>query len=137
MVSDYTYLSSGRSRRLLIIGGLTVLATYAGACSNLISRGRVKLSDYAISLANHLTQTGATMYGAFWCPHCKAQKALFEEAANLLLYVECDPQGENPNPQLCQAKNIRGYPTWEIGGELYVGIRSLDELAALSNFPAP
>ena len=27
--------------------------------------------------AQCLKDKGATFYGAFWCPHCKAQKALF------------------------------------------------------------
>lgn len=88
-------------------------------------------------LAQHLQRTGAKMYGAYWCPHCMDQKALFGAAVKTLPYVECDPKGENPQPDLCQAKQIEGYPTWEISGQLYPGTRSLLELAALSNYEAP
>lgn len=88
-------------------------------------------------LAKHLQQTGAKMYGAYWCPHCADQKALFGAAVETMPYVECDPNGEKPQPDLCQAKQIEGYPTWEIAGQLYPGTRSLLELAALSNYQAP
>jgi hypothetical protein len=74
------------------------------------------------------------MYGAFWCPHCADQKDLFGSAVDDVPYVECDPEGENAQPQLCRDKDIEGYPTWEIDGELYPGTRSLEELAQLSNF---
>ncbi|MBD2102971.1 vitamin K epoxide reductase family protein [Leptolyngbya sp. FACHB-261] len=94
-------------------------------------------STYPAQLAQHLTQTGAKMYGAYWCPHCLEQKALFGEAAKQLDYVECDPNGENPRPQLCQAKNIQGYPTWEIKGQMIEGSQPLDKLADLSNYSGP
>jgi len=29
---------------------------------------------------------------------------------------------------LCQAKEIKGYPTWEIGGRFFRGEKTLDEL---------
>ncbi|NER83769.1 MAG: Vitamin K epoxide reductase, partial [Leptolyngbya sp. SIO1D8] len=89
---------------------------------------------YQQALAEHLTDQGAIMYGAYWCPHCANQKELFGAAVKTLPYVECDPEGENAQPQLCQAKNLVGYPTWEINGELYPGVHSLEELAALSDF---
>lgn len=86
-------------------------------------------------LAAHLTASGASMYGAYWCPHCADQKELFGDAAAAIPYVECDPEGENAQPQLCPTKKLVGYPTWEINGEFYPGVRSLNELAKLSNFP--
>ena len=76
------------------------------------------------------------MYGSFWCPHCEHQKELFGEAVELLPYVECDPDGVDSQAELCQEKEIQGYPTWEIDGEFYVGGRSLEELAQLSDFTA-
>ena len=91
---------------------------------------------YEWQLANHLSQSGAVMYGAHWCPHCADQKAMFGDAAAQVPYVECDAGGENPQPELCQAKNLQGYPTWEVEGELYPGVQSLDALANLSGFAA-
>lgn len=61
-----------------------------------------------IVLAKCLTEKGWTMYGADWCPHCKAQKEMFGvDAFKFVNYVECP---ENSN--LCNAKGITGYPTW-------------------------
>lgn len=39
--------------------------------------------------AQCLEEKGAVFYGAFWCPHCQAQKALFGKSAKKLPYVEC------------------------------------------------
>ncbi len=86
------------------------------------------------SLATHLQETGAVMYGAYWCPFCAEQKEMFGDAAAELPYVECDPDGENPEPERCAAQDLEGYPSWEIDGELYTGMLSLQELAELSDF---
>ena len=88
-----------------------------------------------IDLARHLTQVGAKEYGAYWCPHCHDQKELFgKEAAAELDYVECDPKGVNPRPQLCQTAKIKGYPTWEIKGQMYEGVQTLEKLADLTDY---
>ena len=91
-----------------------------------------------IALAKHLTKIGAKEYGAFWCPHCYDQKQLFgKEAFKELNYVECDPQGTNPRPQMCQKANIKGFPTWEIKGKQYSGTQTLKELAEVSGYTGP
>jgi len=88
-----------------------------------------------IALARHLTQSGAVMYGAYWCSHCHDQKELFgKEAVRELTYVECDPNGANPQVERCRAKGIQGYPTWEINDQLYSGTRSLTELGQLTQY---
>jgi glutaredoxin len=90
------------------------------------------------SLAQHLAATGSTMYGAYWCPHCADQKAMFGDAVDQLPYVECAADGENAQPDLCSAKGVQAYPTWEINGQLYPGVKSLEDLAQLSGYqPAP
>jgi thiol-disulfide isomerase/thioredoxin len=59
-----------------------------------------------------LKDEGAVFYGAFWCPHCQNQKALFGESAELLPYTECStPDGQGRLP-VCEEKKIEGYPTW-------------------------
>ncbi|HAN46338.1 MAG TPA: Vitamin K epoxide reductase [Cyanobacteria bacterium UBA8156] len=90
--------------------------------------------SFAGQLAQHLQTTNVKMYGAFWCPHCREQKAAFGEAAALVPYVECDPRGEKAQAALCQTKNIRSYPTWEIDGQLVEGARSLTDLAKLTGY---
>lgn len=95
------------------------------------------VASYEAQLAQHLTATGGVMYGAYWCPHCADQKAMFQASADQLPYVECAADGENAQPNLCQQRGIQGYPTWEISGQLYPGFKSLDELAYLSGFSPP
>ncbi|KAF0655119.1 hypothetical protein L107_00080 [Cyanobium sp. Copco_Reservoir_LC18] len=88
-----------------------------------------------IALADHLTATGAVMYSAYWCPHCHDQKQLFgKEATARLKIVECAPDGRNSQAALCASKNIQGFPTWEIKGQLDSGQKTLAQLAALSGY---
>lgn len=88
-----------------------------------------------VDLAKHLTATGAKKYGAFWCPHCYEQKQLFgKEAFAEINYLECDPQGKNPQREACLAAGIQSFPTWEIDGKFYPGTKTLEELAKLSNY---
>ncbi len=95
-------------------------------------------SQAEIALAQHLTNIGAIKYGAFWCPHCYAQKQLFgKEAFEQINYVECDPRGENGQPQVCQAAGVRSYPTWKINGQEYSGTQSLEKLAEISGYNGP
>jgi uncharacterized membrane protein/glutaredoxin len=94
-----------------------------------------KSSAAEIALADHLNQIGAKLYGTFWCPYCHKQKQLFgQEAVSRLNYIECDPQGQNPQVELCQSAGLQGYPTWEINGQLIPGLVSLEQLADLSGY---
>ncbi len=92
-----------------------------------------------IALANHLKDIDATMYGAWWCPHCHDQKVFFgAEAAELIPYVECAEDGKNPQPKLCRAEpQVTGFPTWQINGEFYPGSQPLTRLAELSGYTGP
>ena len=88
-----------------------------------------------IALAQHLKIVGAKMYGSFTCDHCQAQKESFgKEAAGIINYIECNPQGKNARRDLCEAAKIQGTPTWEINGKFYQGQKSLQELADLSGY---
>jgi len=88
--------------------------------------------DFAICLA----ESGAKMYGAYWCPHCNNQKETFKGSFKLFDsmggYVECDSKGKNAQPEKCQEKEIKGYPTWIIDEKTYQGAQSLYRLSALS-----
>jgi len=90
--------------------------------------------DSKIKLAKHLTNEGATMYGAYWCPYCEKQKKLFEDSFSQIIYIECDSKGQNSNLNLCKRKKIISFPTWEINGRLYPGMRTLKNLSVLSNY---
>lgn len=107
-----------------------IVLLWLSACSNLPGAYEARLADY-------LTDTGAKMYGAYWCPHCAAQKEAFGGAADRLPYVECDPQGLSPQPELCAQMGIDVYPTWIIQGEYYFGAQLPGKLAVLSGFEPP
>lgn len=63
--------------------------------------------------AQCLKDKGATFYGAFWCPHCQAEKKLFGPSVKLLPYVECSTPDGSGQTQICIDKGIKSYPTWE------------------------
>jgi hypothetical protein len=92
----------------------------------------------AVALAEHLTEGGAAMYTAYWCPHCHEQKELFgREATGKLRVIECAPDGRNSQAALCESKKIQGYPSWEINGKLDSGVKPLAKLAELSGYKGP
>ncbi len=115
---------------------LALVALFAVGCGTSQTQADIALS-YEGQLAQHLSTTGSVMYGAYWCPHCADQKAIFGDAVNQITYIECAADGDNAQPQLCTNKGIKGYPTWEIGGQLHPGVKSLQELATLSGFQPP
>jgi len=118
---------------------IATLAIYAPINSPRADKNTFQItttSDPAnIELAEYLTQSGAKMYGAFWCGHCHDQKQLFgQQAVDKLPYIECDKEGKNPQLDLCKAKNIESYPTWEVKGQMYAGVQSLEKLAKVSEY---
>ncbi|MFH7242105.1 MAG: vitamin K epoxide reductase family protein [Spirulina sp.] len=92
-----------------------------------------------IALAQYLKDSGASMYSAWWCPHCHDQKQAFgAEAVAILPNVECDPEGVNPQTDLCRSTpEVTGFPTWEIDGQFYPGAQPLRRLAELSGYTGP
>ena len=87
------------------------------------------------ALAMHLDDTGAKFYGAYWCPRCQEQKALFEASGDRLPYVECSPNGrQGGQSAACALENINDYPTWIIEGRRYPGRLTLQELTRYSRF---
>lgn len=88
-----------------------------------------KSSASALTLASDLKALDSRMFGAFWCSHCYDQKQAFGlEAFASIPYIECDKEGYHNKREMCRERDVPGYPTWEINGELFPGERSLDEL---------
>ena len=83
---------------VLLIGGL-------GMYINKADKGPSNLTGFAQCLKD----SGAEFYGAFWCPHCQAQKALFGTAKQSLPYIECS-NPDNTQTQICKDKKIESYP---------------------------
>ena len=93
------YLIVGLILAVIIVG----LVVYAAKTGN--APGKYD------TFATALKDDGAVFYGAFWCPHCQAEKRLFGSSEKFLPYVECStPTGGQS--QLCESKKIMGYPTY-------------------------
>lgn len=88
---------------------LVGLAVVAGIIFLIKTPGKPGKYD---TFAQCIKDSGAKFYGAFWCPHCQAQKALFGKSAKLLPYIECStPDGQNQQ-QICKDVGVTSYPTW-------------------------
>ena len=82
------------------------------------------------AFASCIKESGATYYGAFWCPNCKNQEALFGHSARLLPRVECSTPDGRGQLQVCQDADIKGYPTWDFAnGTRESGTLSLERLS--------
>ncbi len=117
------------------LAGVVAIGILVGGYA--LSAPRAAAQDYAQGLAAHLAATEAKFYGAYWCPHCADQKALFGPAARLLPYIECDPRSPVGQLQVCLSRQIRAFPTWEIAGQRIEGVLALEDLARLSGYPPP
>jgi hypothetical protein len=92
------------------------------------------LDDFATCLGDK----GAKFYGAFWCPHCQAQKALFGASVKKLPYVECSTLDGKGQTQVCIDAKIVSYPTWEFAdGSRLTGETPLATLAEKTSCPLP
>lgn len=112
---------------VLIVGGFVWLQVVQHAKA-------VKLQ----TLASCIKDSGAIFYGAFWCPHCQNQKAmfntLFESGDKNLPYVECSTPEGNSQLEICKVKGIKTYPTWHfVDGSEITGEATLQELANKTN----
>ena len=87
--------------------------------------------------AKCLTEKGATFYGAFWCSHCKEQKALFGKSARYLNYVECSTPDGKAQLSICKAAGIEGYPTWIFADGTRSNIMTLRELSDKTSCSLP
>jgi thiol-disulfide isomerase/thioredoxin len=111
----------------LIIGGIAWSASGPG-----------QYDTFATCIKN----SGATFWGAWWCPHCKEQKALFGKSVANLPYHECSsPDGANQLGD-CKAAGIESYPTWDFKDVTNpatttrkTGSLSLEDLAKFTGCP--
>ena len=105
---------------------LLIAAAFAGAYSLGWRRRGTRLNAFAQCLAAKQTK----MYGAFWCPHCADQKALFRSSFQFVPYVECGIPGSRKENETCLAAGVKRFPTWEFaGGERREGVMQLQALS--------
>jgi len=90
------------------------------------------------AFATCIKDSGAKFYGAFWCPHCQNQKALFGSSAKLLPYIECSTPDGKGQLSVCTDVGVEGYPTWVFAsGTRESGEVLLERLSELTNCPLP
>lgn len=115
---------------ILIIGGLILLSKTNGG-----NTGKEN-----VAFAQCLTEHGVKFYGAYWCPHCQAQKKLIgTEAMKEIDYVECAiPGNQSQQTQVCVDANIESYPTWEFAnGSRQTGEMTFAQLADKTDCELP
>jgi hypothetical protein len=105
---------------------LLIAAAFAGAYALGRRRRGTRLNGFAQCLAAKQTK----MYGAFWCPHCADQKAMFASSFQFVPYVECGIPGSRKENETCLAAGIKRFPTWEFpGGERREEVMGLEALS--------
>lgn len=88
--------------------------------------------------ASCIAESGATFYGAFWCPHCNEQKSMFGRSADLLPYTECSMPDGRTQTEVCTTAGVTSYPTWEFAdGSRLSGTQPLSVLAEHSGCVLP
>ncbi len=124
-----------KDTKAILIGGI-IFALIIVGISVYAVKGKNSGPGALDTFATCLKDAGAKFYGAFWCPHCQAQKALFGKSVKLLPYVECsNPDGQSQNAT-CNAKGIQGYPTWIFAdGSQLTGEQTLETLSSKTNCP--
>ena len=84
-------------------------------------------------LAQCITEKEAVFYGAFWCPNCQQQKALFGRSSKYLPYVECS-NPDRTQKDICVDAEIEKYPTWTLAdGTARTGVITPLELAEMTS----
>lgn len=116
---------------VLVVAGIVAAKNFAG------EDGRTTRVSRYDGFAQCLTDAGVKFYGAYWCPHCQAQKRLFENSSKLP-YIECSTPNGQGQTQVCIEAGITGYPTWELAdGTRLDGEQTLEVLAENSGCELP
>jgi cyclophilin family peptidyl-prolyl cis-trans isomerase len=96
-------------------------------------------SQDLVAFAKALSAAGVKFYGGDWCPFCNQQKALFEDGAQFLPFIEVTNPDRTPN-SVGINNNITTYPTWEFQGGVstrQTGVLTLAQLSAASGIAIP
>jgi hypothetical protein len=118
--------------RKVIIGAVIVAALGA------TYMGYYHFSHRYDNFARCLTQKGVKMFGAYWCPHCSDQKAMFDASFKYAPYIECGVQGNTSKmTETCAEAGIKHFPTWQFPptGERVEGAIPLDDLSLRTGCP--
>ncbi|MEK6849013.1 MAG: hypothetical protein AABY01_00415 [Nanoarchaeota archaeon] len=77
------------------------------------------------SFAKCLSEKDAVMYGAIeWCSYTQDQAGMFGKSFKFITYEDHT-----------NGPNIKKTPTWQINGQMYENVQSLERLSALTGCP--
>lgn len=119
--------------KFIIFAFLIVVFTFSFLIFNSFGRNKANPANALDAFAKCLSDKGAVMYGAEWCPYCKEEIKSFGKSFKFINYVEC-PQ----DPSRCIKAGIEAYPTWIFhstssgqvaDGKKLVGMQGLEKLA--------
>ncbi|MAH07259.1 hypothetical protein CMI38_03360 [Candidatus Pacearchaeota archaeon] len=120
--------------KYIFIGIGVVILVLVLFSTPIFDRGPGKYDEFA----NCLTESGARMYGAYWCSHCQDQKKSFGKSWKYVEYIECSLPNNGGQTQACIAAGIESYPTWEFADDSrQSGFVSLEQLSEKSGCELP
>jgi hypothetical protein len=99
--------------------------------------GTIVKRDYT-TLVSCLNEKGVVYYKSVRCSNCRKQELILGEAYKNLRQIECHPDGENPQVELCLEKKIEKTPIFIIeqdGAELKraIGLQPVRDLAEFAS----
>ncbi len=119
-----------------VIIGAVIVVVLGGLYYWVYREHQHKYDDFA----RCLSRKGVKMYGAYWCPHCSEQKALFDKSFEYAPYVECGVPGTTAKlSEACADAAIKHFPTWQFPpvGERVEGVVPLQDLSFRTGCPLP
>jgi hypothetical protein len=117
-----------------IVTGVLIVAAFAAV----IYMGLRKRGNRLDAFARCLATKQATMYGAYWCPHCADQKEMFRSSFQYVPYVECGVPGSRDEAPVCKDAGVKHFPTWQFGdGERREGTQTLQALGSKTGCALP
>ncbi|KKU16098.1 MAG: hypothetical protein UX24_C0021G0001 [Candidatus Giovannonibacteria bacterium GW2011_GWB1_45_9b] len=124
------------SKTVLRMGAPVLIAgLVAAGVTYFAQTGTVVKKDYS-NFIQCLNSKGVVYYKSVRCSTCRRQEMILGEAYKKLNSIECHPDGENPQPELCLSKKITKTPTFlmESGVTEIKRIEGLQQIKDLSAF---
>ena len=132
-IADIKNFSSGLKKTTHWIFGIIIVSLIPFIIFNFTQGEKENYDEFA----KCITEKGVNMYGSFRCGICAKTRNLFGDSFQYINEIECHPQGENPQVNLCLEKSVEGTPTWIlepafIEEKRYTGFLSIKELEDFS-----
>jgi len=134
-----TYSRASQAINAKAIAPLVIAGVVFSGVIYFAQTGSVTRADYSELIAC-LNEKGVVYYKSVRCSNCRRQEMILGEAYKKLNSVECHPDGENPQVELCLDKEIDKTPTFILqpnGNEInrLVGRQAVKDLADFASCP--